>query len=322
MISLIVPTRNRAQSLLRLLNSLKEQGYIDDPDIQVIIADNGGHDRSAEAVCMRFGVDCIRCSTPGRSSAINEALKIAQGDYVAFTDDDVIVTDRDWLCNLKCHFDIDASVGYVSGNVVAESLNLPAQKMWEAKGGLSKGLRTRVFDKSSFEKRRLEGFPVRLIAAGANSMIPKLVLEEVGLFDERFGPGSPIPHGESLDMCYRVLRAGYTAVYEPAARVYHSHPTSVSALRKKMFIYGIGDTAVHSKFFIEFHDIRSLFEVLWGRVGLLLQRLVMSIAGRYSLPPSVALFSVLGAFLGPLVYLFVRVQNWFSSATYLNLRNR
>lgn len=309
MISVVVPTRNRPHNLARLLNSLKEQGYLDTPEIQVILADSAGNDSSVQMISRQFGVDYVRCEIPGRSLAINEALKAAKGDYIAFTDDDVIVRDMDWLHCLMNHFSTNPSVGYVSGNVIADSLTSPAQAMWEAKGGLSKGGKIRVFDTSIFRKGRLSGFPVRLIAAGANSMIPRSVLEKVGDYDERFGLGSPIPHGESLDMCYRVLRAGYSAVYDPNAIVYHGHPVSVNSLRKKMFIYGIGDTAVHCKFFLEYGDIRGLFEAIWGRTGLLLGRLIMSILGKYPLPPDVVLFSFCGALIGPMSYLYSRLRH-------------
>ena len=41
----------------------------------------------------------LKVTRRGKSAAINDALTLAHGDYVAFLDDDVIV-DRDWLKTL------------------------------------------------------------------------------------------------------------------------------------------------------------------------------------------------------------------------------
>ena len=41
--------------------------------------------------------------------------------------------------------------------------------------------------------------------------------------DEALGPGMPSGVGEDSYLLYRIVRAGYTVVYEPAAFVYHRH---------------------------------------------------------------------------------------------------
>lgn len=307
-ISLIIPTRDRARYLSQCLASLDQYGYLQMDDVQVIVVDNDSRGRDTSMLCASYpNITYLVEWKHGRAAAVNTGIKHAKGEYIAFTDDDVIARDSSWLYHLRSNFENRYDVGYVSGNVIAYQLETQAQQMWEVKGGLSKGDQHKRFGPDFFARRRLVGVPVRLIAAGANSMIPKSVLEEVGYHDEMFGPGSLVGHGESLDICYRVLKHGYTAIYDPEAIVFHCHPRSLSSLRKKMFKYGIGDTAIHTKFFFEYWDVRSLFEVLWGRPFLLLARLAHSLIGTYPMTPDMLIAGYVGALLGPWIYAYARI---------------
>jgi GT2 family glycosyltransferase len=46
--------------------------------------------------------------------------------------------------------------------------------------------------------------------------IPKKVLDEVGLLDERF-----FMYAEDIDLCYRIIQAGYTNYYLPTTQIIH-----------------------------------------------------------------------------------------------------
>lgn len=52
--------------------------------------------------------------------------------------------------------------------------------------------------------------------SGAFMLIPKKVLNEVGTLDESF-----FMYGEDLDLCFRIKKAGYKILYEPAGTVVH-----------------------------------------------------------------------------------------------------
>ncbi len=53
-------------------------------------------------------------------------------------------------------------------------------------------------------------------ATGAALMLRRTALDEVGLLDQRF-----VLHMEEIDLCWRLLRAGYRVRVEPASEVYH-----------------------------------------------------------------------------------------------------
>src|SRR5919199_2180072 len=67
-------------------------------------------------------------------------------------------------------------------------------------------------------------------------------LRALGGIDQRLSFG-----GEDLDLFLKVILAGHQLVYEPAAIAWHHHPAEYGALRRTMFLYGAGLTALMTK---------------------------------------------------------------------------
>jgi glycosyltransferase involved in cell wall biosynthesis len=85
-VSVIVPTYNRSDCLVRALASIRA---VEGPDLrfEIIVGDNGDCPRAAE-VAAQFGARYVKAERPGASKARNAALALATGDYIAFLDDD------------------------------------------------------------------------------------------------------------------------------------------------------------------------------------------------------------------------------------------
>ena len=103
-ISVCVCTYKRPELLRRLLDSLRNQETRGLFTYSVVIADNDKA-RSAEPVASEFTVSSsvpIRyCVEPERSVSLtrNRAIESAQGDFIAFVDDDEF-TSKNWLLTL------------------------------------------------------------------------------------------------------------------------------------------------------------------------------------------------------------------------------
>src|SRR5690606_14098778 len=69
----------------------------------------------------------------------------------------------------------------------------------------------------------------------------------LGGFDEALDTGAPLPGGGDLDIFYRVIRAEYPLVYEPACLVFHQHRRELTALRRQYWSWGIGFMAFVAK---------------------------------------------------------------------------
>ena len=66
---------------------------------------------------------------------------------------------------------------------------------------------------------------------------------EIGLMDVALGPGTATGVGEDSYLLYRIVRAGYTVVYEPSAVVWHRHRDTPGALERQITGYYSGHVA-------------------------------------------------------------------------------
>lgn len=64
---------------------------------------------------------------------------------------------------------------------------------------------------------------------GAFMLMPRKVLDEVGLFDEDY-----FMYGEDIDLCYRIKEAGYKVVYYPEGHIIHYKGGSSKKRRTKV----------------------------------------------------------------------------------------
>lgn len=306
-ISLIVATVNKDGNLNNLLQSLKHTKILSQKDIQVIIVDNSQGNNEVKNVCNKYNVTYIRQPIPGKSRSVNEGIKQAKGRYLAFTDDDVVIKDPDWLTKLHQHYISDNKIGYVSGNVLAQNTTKSCQIIWERKGGLSKGTTKKVWRRNELDKKykyKFVPWPINDIAAGANCMIPKEVINKVGLISEFLDPGAPIPHGATLEIVYRIIREGYDVLYDPKISVYHKHPSSSKLLRQKLYTYGVGNSSYQLLIFSKYKDYRSLYWGLLGHNLYVLKNSIKSLFGKYPLPFTYTIYSLFGSIAGTFIYYY------------------
>lgn len=89
LVSVIVPTYNRAYCLARAINSALAQTH---PEIEVIVVDDGSTDSTPDVLAQEYGdnprVHYIRRSNGGAAAARNSALRLARGEFVGFLDSD------------------------------------------------------------------------------------------------------------------------------------------------------------------------------------------------------------------------------------------
>ncbi|WP_338734891.1 glycosyltransferase [Asticcacaulis sp. DW145] len=99
LISVIICTRNRANQLRRVLDSASELIVPEPINWELIVVDNGSTD-DTKAVCNLYQenlpIKYVFESSPGLSLARNKGVAAAQGEYICWTDDDVII-DPLWL---------------------------------------------------------------------------------------------------------------------------------------------------------------------------------------------------------------------------------
>ncbi len=90
LVSVIIPTYNRADCVARAIDSVLRQTY---SNIEAVVVDDGSRDETAQVINTILAQDSrVRYSTninpKGCGGARNTGLSIAAGDYIAFLDDD------------------------------------------------------------------------------------------------------------------------------------------------------------------------------------------------------------------------------------------
>lgn len=313
--SIIVPTYKRPDFLTRFLNSLKDSGFLGRDDVEIIIVENHDSLQSFEQtkeICSRYDhapIKVLHEKYAGKSFALNTGIKFSKGEFIFFTDDDVVIQDSNLLEKLSNCYDKSQNVGYVSGKVCMNPDGANEwSRLWEAKGGLSKGDRPKLWDQNYLHQMYYKFFPWPFykICAGANSMIPRAVLNDIGYFSTDLVGNSHID-GLTLEIGYRVATHGYMLAYEPSAMLLHSHPVTREEIYKKLYFYGRQDTAYSMHIAVTYHDYRYFWWAIIGHPLYTLKKCILSLLGYYPLPLKMVLSGLAGNLSGWPIYLFHRI---------------
>jgi glycosyltransferase involved in cell wall biosynthesis len=217
-ISVVLCTYNRCESLERTLKSLIEMSAPEGCSWELILVDNNSKDNT-KAVIEEFEKDCklnvkyIFEGKQGLSHARNRGIEQAEGEIIAFTDDDVMV-DRYWLSNIKRAFE-EHDVSCIGGKI------LP---VWEIPK--PEWLIPQVHYILALLDRGDKPFHLDSpIVWGANFSVKAEIFEKYGGFDTNLGriPGRLFA-GEETEFVRRILNRGEKILYYPDAVIYHCIP--------------------------------------------------------------------------------------------------
>lgn len=194
---------------------------------EVFVVDNNSVDGSVRMVKEKFPeIKLIENKkNTGFSFANNQAIRIANGEYVLLLNPDTVVEEDTFVKSIRFmdeHPD--------AGGLGVKMLDGKGNFLPESKRGLPTpsvafykvfGLAT-LFPKSKLFGRYHLGFLDNDktnevdVLAGAFMMLRKRVLDKTGLLDETF-----FMYGEDIDISYRITQAGYKNYYFPETRIIH-----------------------------------------------------------------------------------------------------
>jgi glycosyltransferase involved in cell wall biosynthesis len=229
-VSVIIPTYNRAKSIGRAIDSVCSQTW---EDLEIIVVDDGSTDDTGARVCSIADdrIRYMRCRTNlGPAAARNVGLKAARGEYVAFLD-----SDDQWFSE-KVSRQID----------VMESLS-------EDWGVCLTGARIIQNEKRTVVVRptpALSGNVFRPYVLGKirfltpTLMIRRTCIRRAGLFDER------LRYGEDGELLLRMLRTHKLAVLPNPLATIHletTKPVSYYFESSRLIILQTHETAIRSE---------------------------------------------------------------------------
>lgn len=207
-VSVIIPTYNRRETVLRTVDSVIEQDF-PHADYEIIIVVDGGSDDTAEALRSfdtKRRLRIVEQENRGLPGARNSGFRIAAGDLLVFLDDDMLCT-REWLrahvaAYESCRGSETVGLGaiYIAKD---HPPSLAAEMFRMGQGGQF------LLHRDSPD----EPWPAN-VWSFANTSIPRRVLEIAGGFDERFRMR------EDCELGTRLLKAGLRQRFVPDAIAY------------------------------------------------------------------------------------------------------
>jgi glycosyltransferase involved in cell wall biosynthesis len=226
--SVIIATYNRAEELVKTLESLK--GLEATGPWEVIIVDNNSSDNTREVVEERIAsfpvpLRYLLEKEQGRSAALNAGIQAAQGEILAITDDDVRV-DPLWLRNaeqalerLECDY-VGGKALPIWGGELPDWLPNRGGKHWGVIALLDYGPEPIEF-----------GHKVPL---GVNMVFRRECFDRAGLWDNSIGRKAGTLLGQEVrEWSQRGRAAGLRGFYSPDLVVHHVIPQD--RLTKKYF---------------------------------------------------------------------------------------
>lgn len=305
-VSVIVSTHDRTEQLAQCLPSLLAQHY---PHYEVVIVDNAPSSSATWKFLQQTYGDIpklryVREDRPGLSRGLNRGTKVAKGEILAFTDDDVVV-DTHWLLQLTRAFSLTSDVSCVTGLVVPLQLETLAQMLFEEYGGFSKGFHRRVYDMADNRPDEpLFPYTAGRFGTGASMAFRADFLCSVGGFDPA------LPCGMDIAVFFQTIKQGHKLIYEPAALAHHCHRRAYGELQKQIFSYGLGLTACLTKNILE--QPRCLLELVlkvpYGLFFMLSTRSPRNQKKQGHYPRELTLLEFKGMLQGPYVYLRKRLS--------------
>lgn len=234
-VSVCVCTRDRPELLRRCLQALCALDEHEEPrraSLEIIVVDNAPPDQRTREVAEGFpSVVYMVEPCQGLNFARNAGLQRASGQLVAYVDDDAVV-DHGWLAGLLSAWHAVPEAGFFTGQVLPFELETDAQHLFEARGGFRRGFTRVVYGKT---RKGDSSYPcgAGIFGTGANMAVNRSAALALGGFDEALDMGGALPGGGDLDMFYRMIRAGYSSVYDPRYLVFHQHRRDLAGLRRQ-----------------------------------------------------------------------------------------
>ncbi len=222
LISVVVCTYNGSRTLRDSLQALRRLNY---PTVEVIVVDDGSTDGTA-ALAGEFDVRLIRIPNGGLSNARNVGWRAAQGEIVAYLDDDA-APDADWLKYLAAAFLEGDYAGVGGPNIAWPDDGLVAECVDHAPGNPTQVLIT---------DSEAEHLP------GCNMAFRKSCLAAVGGFDTQFWIA-----GDDVDLCWRLQERGWKLGFHPAAMVWHHRRGALRGYWKQQVNYGRAEAMLERK---------------------------------------------------------------------------
>lgn len=220
--TVVVPTFNRPLPLERCLAALAAQAYPRERQ-EVVVVDDGGSaplDRAVAVAAERMRVRLLRRENAGPALARNHGVRHADGELIAFTDDDC-APEPGWLAAFAAAHGSapDALLGGHTWNALPDDPYATASQV--------------LIDYLYAYYNAADGMRGQFFASN-NLAVSRAHFLDAGGFDPIF----PRAAGEDRELCAVWRHQGRPLVYVSEARVAHAHAMTLRGFVRQHLNYG------------------------------------------------------------------------------------
>ncbi len=223
-VSVVVISFNSRQYVDGCLQSLLAQDY---GNVEIVVVDNASTDGTAEYIADHYPQ--VRLILAGDNLGFgggnNLGVAEATGEYLAFVNMDTVV-DANWLTPLVTTLEENPDIGLATAKILLMnepgSINTCGNDVHLAGFGYLRGWLKPATALAS---------PADVASvSGAAFMMSRTLFDELGGFDEAFGPA----YVEDTDLSWRARLLGYRCRYVPESIVYHDYAARFSPAKYYM----------------------------------------------------------------------------------------
>jgi glycosyltransferase involved in cell wall biosynthesis len=204
-ISIIIPAKNSGKTLGICLQAIAKQTH--KPFEVIVIDDNSSKEGFLEhqKLCSKYGFKLVKNTLSGRSTARNEGIKMARGDYILFLDSDQEIAENTLEECIKSaeHYDL----------LSIKETNVP-KDFWS----------------------KVLSYEFKIWFWGTNRDIPRFykssILKKIGGYDPS------LEFGEDWDLAERARRVSSKESVVTTTMINHHINARFFAIIKKHYIYG------------------------------------------------------------------------------------
>lgn len=223
-LDVIIPTFNRAESLMKTLRSLLQAELPNNFQVKVTVVNNNSTDNTESAVkeimplFENKTIEYLFEPGQGRSFALNTGIKTADGDLLTTVDDDIQVAEN-WFVEIEKIFrERWNEIDYIGGKMLPnwEDENIPD---W------IEPLKDGVIGWRDYGEEEWVYSAKTPILTGGHAIFKREIFDEIGLYTEGVGAtGKNLMSCEDNILFFKLLNAEKKGIYAPQLKVFHFVP--------------------------------------------------------------------------------------------------